>query len=60
MKLFILEKFLQDDSSEKGMRYVYIDMLTLDVVKSCHMIAGNEFMYFKYDLWRSISQCTDK
>ena len=24
MKLFILEKLLQDDSREKGMRYVYI------------------------------------
>ena len=45
MKLFILEKFLQNDSRKKGMRYVYIYMLTLDVVKSCHMVAGNEIIY---------------
>ena len=41
MKLFILEKLLQDDSREKDMRYVYIYMLTLDVLKSCHVVAGN-------------------
>ena len=40
MKLFILEKLLQDDSREKGMRYVYIYMLTLDVLKSCHVVVG--------------------
>ena len=45
MKLFILEKLLQDESREKDMRYVYIYMLTLDVVKSCHMIAGNDLLY---------------
>ena len=47
MKLFILEKLLQDDSREKGMRYVYIYMLTLDAVKSCHMVAGNRLLYLE-------------
>ena len=47
MKLFILDKLLQDDSREKGMRYVYIYMLTLDVVKSCHMVAGNRLLYLE-------------
>ena len=47
MKLFILEKLLQDHSRENGMRYVYIYMLTLDVVKSCHMVAGNGIMYLE-------------
>ena len=47
MKLFILEKLLQDDSREKGMRYVYIYMLTLDAVMSCYMVAGNELLYLK-------------
>ena len=47
MKLFILEKLLQDDSREKGMRYVYIYMLTLDAVKSCHMVAGNKILYLE-------------
>ena len=47
MKLFILEKLLQDDSKEKGMTYLYIYMLTMDAVKTCHMVAGNEFMYLE-------------
>ena len=47
MELFILEKLLQDDLREKGMRYVCIYMLTLDAVKSCHMVAGNEIMYLE-------------
>ena len=47
MKLFILEKLLQDDSREKGMRYVYIYMLTLDAVKSCHMVAGSGLLYLE-------------
>ena len=47
MKLFILEKLLQDDSREKCMRYVYIYTLTLDVVKSCHMVAGNRLPYLE-------------
>ena len=50
MKLFILEKLLQDDSREMGMRYVYIYMLTLDVVKSCHIVAGNELLYLELSL----------
>ena len=44
MKLFIPEKLLQDDSREKGYEvciYLY------DVVKSCHVVAGNEFLYFE-------------
>ena len=47
MKLFILEKLLQYDSREKGMRYVYIYMLTLDVVMSCYMVAGNGLLYLE-------------
>ena len=47
MKLFILEKLLQDDSREKGMRYVYIYMLTMDVLKSCHVVAGNGLLYLE-------------
>ena len=47
MKLFILEKLLQDDSREKSMRYVYIYMLIFDVVKSCHMVVGNELLYLE-------------
>ena len=34
MKLFILVKLLKDDLNERGMRYVYIYMLTLDAMKS--------------------------
>ena len=45
MKLFILEKLLQYESREKGMRYVY--MLALYVVKSCHMVAGNRLPYLE-------------
>ena len=47
MKLFILVKLLKDDLNEKGMRYVYIYMLTLDVVKSCHKVAGNRLLYLE-------------
>ena len=47
MKLFILVKLLKDDFNEKGMRYVYIYMLTLDAVKSCHMDAGNRLPYLE-------------
>ena len=47
MKLFIQEKLLQDDSREKGMRYVYIYMLTLDAGKLCHMVAGNGLLYLE-------------
>ena len=47
MKLSILEKLLQDDSREKGMRCIYIYMLTLDAVKSCHMIASNGLLYLE-------------
>ena len=32
---------------KKGMRYVYIYMLTLDVVKSCRMVVGNELLYLE-------------
>ena len=47
MKLFIQEKLLHDDSRENGMRYVYIYMLTLDAVKSCQMVVGNELLYLE-------------
>ena len=47
MKLLILEKFLQDDSRKKGIRYVYIYMLTFNVVKSCHVVAGNGLLYLE-------------
>ena len=47
MKLFILVKLLQDDLNDKAMRYVYINMLTLDVVKSCHTVAGNIIPYLE-------------
>ena len=47
MKLLILVNLLQDDLNEKGMRYVYIYMLTLDVVKSYHMVAGNRLLYLE-------------
>ena len=29
------------------MKYVYIYMLTLDVVMSCYMVAGDELMYLE-------------
>ena len=45
MNLFIILKLLKDDLNEKGMRYIY--MLTLDVVKSCHMVVGNGLMYLE-------------
>ena len=41
MKFFVLVKLLHDDTKEKGMRYIYTYTLTLDVVKSCHMVANN-------------------
>ena len=44
IKFFILVKLLQDDLKGKGMRYIYIYMLTLDAVKSCPMVAGNELL----------------
>ena len=47
MKLLILVNLLQDDLNEKGMRYVYIYMLTLDAMKSCHMVAGNRLLYLE-------------
>ena len=47
MKLFILVKLLQDDLEKKCMRYVYIYMLILDVVKSFHMVAGNGILYLE-------------
>ena len=47
MKLFILVRLLRDDLNEKGMRYVFIYMLTLDTVKSCHMVACNRLLYLE-------------